>query len=196
MWLHRRGVALRQGLRGRGWQAARVAAALLLAGCCTGCFQPLYGEHSLAGNGNLRAALTAVDVVPIEAPGGTAAARVAVELRNALTFELNGGAGPSAPTHRLITRMVPSANSLIVDPTTGRPEYEIVLIDASYVLVEIASGKSVLTGIASSRTSYDLPGQQQRLNILRGQRDAQTRATMIVVEQIRNRLASYFTTGS
>lgn len=196
MWSHKRGAALDRGLPTRVRPVAGLVAALGLMGLCTGCFQPLYGERSLAGSGTLRAALASVEVVPIEAPGGTATARIGVEVRNALTFELNGGAGPAAPTHRLITRLGVGANSLIVDPTTGRPEYEIVLVDASYLLVEIASGRTVLSGIATTRTSYDLPGQQQRLNIIRGQRDAQSRAALIVVEQIRTRLASYFATGS
>ena len=193
MWSHERGAALRQWMR----QALRCAAILGVAGLCAGCFRPLYGEYSVAGNASVQGALAGVEIVPVEAIGGTPLARMAVELRNALAFELGGAAAaPAAPTHRLVMQLGTGTSSLIVDPNTGRPEYDIVSLDAAYQLVEIATGRPVVIGTATSRTSYDIPGQQQRFNVIRGQRDAQSRATRVVAEQIRTRLAAYFTTGS
>lgn len=188
MWSRERRAALHRLIE--------VAAALGLAAGLAGCFQPLYGDHSPTSGTSLRGALASVEVVPIEAPGGTPLARIAVEFRNDLTFALYQGAGPAPPVYRLLARLGTGASSLIVDPNTGRPEYDVVAVDASYQLVEIASGKPVLTGNATSRVTYDIPGQQQRFNIIRGQRNSQSRATQVVVEQIRNRLASYFATGS
>ncbi len=84
---------------------------------------------------------------------------------------------------------------MIVDITTARPDMEIYGIDATYSLTEIATKKVVLTGRAFARASYDIPGQQQRFARARGERDAQNRASTIIAEQIKSRLASYFVTG-
>ena len=46
---------------------APFAAACLLAGC----FQPLYGEHSVGAGPSIKAALGTVDVAQIPAPNGT-----------------------------------------------------------------------------------------------------------------------------
>src|ERR1700712_3815301 len=59
-----------------------VAAAALLAGC----FQPLYGERSLAGSPTARDSLSSVSVMQITALDGTYEARLAVQIRNDLLF--------------------------------------------------------------------------------------------------------------
>ncbi|MBX6426110.1 MAG: hypothetical protein IRZ09_09350 [Variibacter sp.] len=176
-------------------RAVGLAAAMLIAGLAGGCFQPLYGERSLGGGPGLGAALAGIEVAQIEAPPGTPLARIAVEVRNELTQGLTGGGAARPPTHRLTINLRTGGSSLIVDPTTARPEFEIVSLDADYRLVEIASSKPVLDGSATARVSYDIPGQQQRLGALRGQRDAQSRAAVLIAEQIRARLASYFAAG-
>ena len=70
---------------------SRIAAALALAALAGGCFQPLYGERSALGGPVLREQLSAVDILQIDAPKGTDEARLAVEIRNALLFDLTGG---------------------------------------------------------------------------------------------------------
>lgn len=188
MWLPER-AKLRALLR----LAPVLAAAALLAGC----FQPMYGTATLGGdNVSLRTALQSVDVAQIEAPPATSVARLAVELRNELTFGLDGGGGRRPPTHRLLISLTTSGTSLIVDPTTGRAEYEIVAVNAVYKLVEIGTQKQVADGIATSRVSYDIPGQQQRFATLRGQRDAQSRAVRVVSDQIKARIASFYAAGT
>ena len=86
--------------------------------------------------------------------------------------------------------------SMIVDPTTARAEFEIVSADATYNLVDIKTKKVVFTSSATARTSYDVPGQQQRYARLAGQRDSQMRAAKLLSEQIRNRVASHFAAGT
>lgn len=174
----------------------RLAAVFLIAGLTAGCFTPLYGERSLTGTPALRTAMAQVDVAQIEGTSGTAMARLAVEVRNELLFGLTGGGAAPPPTHRLSIVLTGSYGSLIVDPSTARAEYEVVSMDASYKLVEIATGKEVVDGSATARTSYNVPGQQQRLAMLRGQRDAQSRAAKVIAEQIKTRMASYFATGA
>jgi LPS-assembly lipoprotein len=69
-------------------------------------------------------------------------------------------------------------------------------IDANYTLTDLATNKVVVRSIASSRVSYNIPGQQQRFAGERGLRDAEDRAATVISDNIRNRLASYFTAGT
>jgi LPS-assembly lipoprotein len=174
----------------------RGVAALAIAGLLGGCFQPLYGEHSLNGRPVLREQLSAVDVLQIEAPKGTDESRIAVEIRNALLFDLNGGDSPAPPVHRLKIAMGSTRSSVIVDINTSRPDIENYGINATYSLTEIVTGRVVVTGQTFARVSYDIPGQQQRFARLRGLRDAETRAAKVIADNIRNRLTSYFVAGT
>jgi LPS-assembly lipoprotein len=174
----------------------RFAVAIAIAGTAAACFQPLYGERTLAGGSPLRDTMAAVEVAQIDAPLGTPLSRIAVETRNALLFDLTGGSGPAPQTHRLVVRLAPSTAILIVDPTSQRNEYENFGLNANYTMVEIATGKPVMTGFATTRVTYTVPGLQQRFTKARAARDAETRAAKLIAEQIRTRLASYFVAGT
>jgi LPS-assembly lipoprotein len=175
---------------------AGLASALALATLLAGCFEPLYGEKTLAGGPGLRQRLTAVDVQPIRVPNGTPQARIAVELRNNLIFDLTGGSGGSPTTHQLRIQMTSTNQQVIVDITTARPDVQQFEINATYTLVEKATGKSVMTGQTFASVSYDNPGQAQRFANARGQRDAENRAAKVISDNIRARLASYFSAGA
>jgi LPS-assembly lipoprotein len=190
-WLDRRSAA----------RLARLAVVLAAAGLVGGCFQPLYGSHPTLDAGNVhtesvRDKLGAVEIAPIPARQGSPISRVAVGLRNALQFDLNGAAGASAPTHRLVVNIGNSLITVIVDITSGRPTAQIQGVFASYQLVEIATGKTVLNDTTFSHVDTDAPGSQQRFAGIRAQRDAEDRAIQVVAEAIRNRLASYFVAGT
>jgi LPS-assembly lipoprotein len=172
------------------------AAALAIAALTAACFQPLYGERSLAGGSGLRDRLSAVEVPPIDAPNGSPTARVAVEVRNALLFDLTGGGPAAAPTHQLKIQLSPTRQSVIVDVATARSDVENYGIDATYTLTDVRTGKSVVTGTTFARVSYDIPGQQQRFAAARGLRDAENRAAKVIAEHIKSRLASYFVAGT
>jgi len=174
----------------------RLAAAMMIAATTAACFQPLYGERSITGGSVVRDAMAAVDVAQIDAPKGTPLARIAVETRNDLVFDLTGGGGGAPPTHRLTIRLIPSANTVIVDPLTQRAEFTSFGLDANFTLTEIASAKNVLTGMTTTRVTYNVPGQQQRFARARALRDAETRASQQIADQIRSRLASYFVAGT
>lgn len=178
----------------RSW--VRLGAVCALAALTAGCFQPLYGQRSADGNPALGQALAAVEVLPIEAPPASPLSRLAVEVRNELTYALNHGNQSPPPTHRLKIALRAANSSLIVDPRTARAEFETVNLDATYLLTEIETNKVVVNGAAKATTSYDIPGQQQRYTRLRGQRDAQSNAARTIAEQIRNRLASYMAAGT
>jgi LPS-assembly lipoprotein len=174
----------------------RGAAALAIAVLTAGCFQPLYGERTVGGGPILRDQLAAVDVLQIPAPKGTDDDRLAVEIRNALLFDLTGGHGEAAPIHRLKMSMSTTRTAMIVDKNTGRSDVEDYGITVTYSLTEIATGRIVVTGQTFSRVSYDIPGQQQRYARLRGLRDAESRAAKVIAENIRSRLSSYFIAGA
>jgi LPS-assembly lipoprotein len=186
MWWHK------QRLVGVG----RVIAPLALAALVGGCFQPLYGERSPTGAPALREQLSAVDIEQIIAPKGTDESRLAVEIRNSLLFDLTGGSGSAAPTHRLKISIASTRASIIVDIQTSRPDIENYGINATYTMTEIATGKIVVTGQTFARVSYDIPGQEQRFARLRGLRDAENRAAKVISDNIRSRLASYFVAGT
>jgi len=92
--------------------------------------------------------------------------------------------------------MATQNQQVIVDITTARPDVQQFGINVTYTLVEVATGKSVVTGTTSARVSYDNPGQQQRFANARGQRDAENRAAKVISENIKSRLASYFAAGA
>jgi LPS-assembly lipoprotein len=183
MWSHESRAAL-----GR---VSRLAVVIAAAGLVAACFQPLYGDRSLSNVSDLRAKLASIEVAQISAPQGTPESRLAVEVRNALVFDLTGGEGGISPTHRLTMQMKTTRSALIVDVATGRTEAEIAGIDINYSLTELATGKVVVNGTTFSRVSSDVPGEQQRFAHARAQRDAEDRAAKVVAEQIRNRLTSY-----
>jgi LPS-assembly lipoprotein len=175
---------------------ARLAAALAVAALTAGCFQPLYGDRSPTGQPGLRGKLAGVEVNPVDARNGTREARIGVEVRNALIFELTGGEAPLAPTHLLKMNLASRELSVIVDTTTSRPDVENYGIDATYTLTDVATKKIVISGKTFARVSFDIPGQEQRFARVRGLRDAENRAAKVIAEQIKSRLASYFVTGS
>lgn len=174
----------------------RLAPALAIAALVGGCFQPMYGELSPTAGPGLRDVMSAVRVTTIEAPKGTTEERLAVELRNELLFGFTGGAGSSSPTHELTVRLTSQGAKVIIDPVSARPEVENFGLDASYRLVEMSTGKTVVTGTTFARVSYDIPGQVQRYAKLRGLRDAENRAAKTIAEHIKVRLASYFVAGT
>ena len=169
---------------------------MALAGLLGGCFEPLYGERTLAGGPGLNQRLRAVAIDPIKAPSGTPNARIAVELQNDLSYDFTGGAGQTGKTHQLTVSLTTQNQQVIVDLTTARPDVQQFGINVNYSLIEIATGKPVVTGSTFARVSYDNPGQQQRFANARGQRDAENRAAKVISEAIKARLASYFSAGT
>jgi LPS-assembly lipoprotein len=171
---------------------APFAAACLLAGC----FQPLYGEHSVGAGPSIKAAMGSVDVSQIPAPSGSPEARIAVDIRNSLVFNLNGGSNPTLPAYRLNMTMQSSRLSVIVDLRSARPDLENYGLNVQYNLVEVKTGKVVFADQTFARVSYDIPGQEQRFARARGLRDAENRAGQVIADAIKNRVASYFVAGT
>lgn len=173
----------------------RIAAIAFLGALTAGCFQPMYAERTVTGEPALREKLSGVDVSNITTVSA-ADARLGVELRNGLIFSFTGGGSPAPPTHKLVVRMATNKTSAIVDLTTARPDIENYAIDVTYELREIATNKRVLYATTFARVSYDIPGQEQRFARIRGLRDAESRATKQIAENISQRLSSFFVAGT
>jgi LPS-assembly lipoprotein len=182
----------------RSWAAPRIAARLAivatLAALTSGCFHPMYAEHT-DGSPALREKLMGVELLPIDKPNASRDARIGVAIRNALAFKLYGGATGMPPTHQLRIRFTTSRSSLILDPLTALPSNESYGIDASYQLIEVATGKVVLSASTFARDSYDIPGQLQRFARARAYRDAEDRAAQQIADNINTRLAGFFYAG-
>jgi LPS-assembly lipoprotein len=175
----------------------RLGFVLAVAGLAAGCgFHPLYGRDPSVGDESVRDRFAEVLVVPIPQRQGSPQARLAVAIQNALKFDLNNGATPVTPTHRLEVAVSPTNITVSIDPVTGRPQEGIGGVTATYKLVEIATGKIVLTDSTSSNVGYDIPGTQQRFASQRAQLNAEDRAANVAADAIRNRLASYFAAGT
>ncbi|MBN9580110.1 MAG: hypothetical protein J0G37_01170 [Afipia sp.] len=182
------------------WFDARIVARLVvvaaLAAVTAGCFRPMYAERGPDGDSALRTKLSGVEVPPLNLPNGSREARLGVEIRNALMFNMYGAATGGPPTHQLKLRISTSRLSVLVDPTTARADLENYGINAVYELRDIATDKVVLTGTTFSRVSYDIPGQQQRFARSRALRDAEDQAAKVIADNISQRLASFFIAGT
>jgi LPS-assembly lipoprotein len=174
----------------------RLAIVFAAASLMGGCFEPLYGARPSVDSQSVRDKFASVEIPAIDAPRGTPSARLASELRNSLQYAFNGGGGAVAPTHRLMVGVTTSTMTIIVDLTSGRPDAQVDAVTANYQLVEIATGKVVLSDGTTAHVDYDVPGSAQRFAAQRAQRDAEDRATGVVAEAIRNRVASYFVAGT
>lgn len=175
----------------------KLVLALALAGLTAGCFQPLYGDRSVGGNNNsISYKMAAVDVPPIDAPNGTRIARIGVEMRDKLLFDLTGGGPAQTSAYRLIVKLTANQQQVIVDLNSARPDIQNYGIDATYSLVDNATGKALFNSTTFARVSYNIPGQQQRFAGDRGLRDAENRAAKVIADNIHSRLASYFAAGA
>jgi len=178
-------------------QMVRALVVLGLGALTAGCFQPLYGTQNLAAGDSVRDKLAAVEVAQIAAPNGHPESRLAVELRNALMSEFNNGAAPSAPLYRLQIGGISSGiETVIVEVASGRPDTQVSSVNVSFTLTEIATGKVVLNSSTFGRASFDIPGSAQRFAQQRAWLNAEDRATAMIADNIRNRLASFFVAGT
>jgi LPS-assembly lipoprotein len=168
--------------------AFRLATAGLIAVALGGCFQPMYGDRSLTGGPDVRAAMRDVEISAIDG-------RVGQEVRNDLIFELTGGEGnPAGAPYRMKLNVATSTFYPVIDLTSGRASAETVSLDVTYSVQNVANNKTLLTERALARVTIDRT--QQRFARVRAVRDAENRAAKVVAEQIRSRLAAFFLTHS
>ncbi len=180
-------------------QSSRVVVVLALGLLTGACFHPLYGNDpvSASTDDTVKDKLSAIEIGNIPAPKGQPVARIAVAVQNELNFQLNGAASPISPLYKLDVKITGAGpTSVIVDVSSGRPDTELEVINATFSLTEIETKKVVVSASTFARSSYDIPGSQQRFARQRAWRNAEDRAVAVLAENIRNRLASYFTAGT
>jgi LPS-assembly lipoprotein len=174
----------------------RLAVIGAVAATVAGCFHPMYGDVSLTSSPSVAANMAAVDVNQIAAPNGTALSRIAVDVRDRLLFGLTGGHATAQPVYRLNIEISGSSESMIVDINSGRPDTVDYGLNANYTLIEVKTGRAAFNSQTFARVTYDIPGQAQRFARDRGLRDAENRASQLIADNIKARLASFFVAGT
>lgn len=164
-----------------------VLSALALGLLAGGCFTPMYAERS-PGVG-IRSSMENVEVKLI--PN-----RVGLEVRNALIFELSGGAGnPVNAPYRIDIGLVEDVQSITINVRTGRATTELVTLTATYELRDMTKKERVvMRDTSNSQASIERGAQVFARD--RAIRDAENRAARMVAEQIKLRLASFFAANS
>ncbi|WP_067224259.1 LPS assembly lipoprotein LptE [Stappia indica] len=170
--------------------AVLVMGAALLAGACQ--VRPLYG--TIGGPGGSTPAVTtelaAIDIDTVETASVEDLDRVGQVLRNELIFGFRRGREGGEPRYRLRILIDRPLNEVGVERLADVPSAYTVTVNASYVLSEIGTGRTVTTGRAFGSASFDF--SSQRFANLRAERDAEDRAAKMVAADIQTRLAGFF----
>lgn len=162
--------------------AALLAAAALLglAGCTTSGIRPLYGG---AAGGETRETLSRVQVVTT--------GRIGQQIRNELVFGFGSGAGePDRPRWRLDVTTTTIDTSVGLDRSSNLATAHIDQVSAGWVLTEIATDRTLVSGTSFANAAYDY--SQQRFADLRAKRDAENRAAGAIALDIRTKIAVWF----
>ncbi len=169
-----------------------LAAAATLGGCQ---IQPLYGT-STGDFGStpspVAAKLAAIDLDSISTQfANDDAARV---LYNELTYRFERGAGTPAKKYRLKVLIDVNSAAVGVERFKDVPSAYTTTMNSTFVLSDIDTNETLLTGRAFKSASYDFSNQRFANN--RAYRDAQERVAKAVAEDITARVAGYFASNS
>lgn len=176
------------------WPALLVT--LTVASLVGGCFRPMYGTNAINEGPNVVEKLRAIEVAPIKTSGADPRVpRVGGQVRSELIFQLTGGGEPNTTDYRIALTVSGALATVFSNVRAGRADNQSYGVTASYSLVDVSTGKQLFTDTTFSRVAFDLPGQQY-FAAQRMLRDAENRAAKMIAENIRNRLASYFYSGS
>ncbi len=161
------------------------ASVLLVTGCQV---RPLSGTIG-AGGAPAQAQLSAIEISSIDSDG---LSRVGQELRNELIFGFQRGGEAPPALYSLKVLIDKVQNEVGVEKLADVPSAYTVTLNATFVLSEIATDKTLTTGKAFATASYDF--SSQRFANLRAERDAENRAAKVLASDIQTRLAGYFAT--
>ncbi len=159
--------------------AGLLVAGLALSGCTTTGIRPLYGSSG----GATVAALQDVDV--------STKGRIGQQIRNDLVFGFSGGAGePVKPRWRLEIATTDVDTAVGVDRYANLATGHIDQISANWVLTEVGTNRTLVTGTSFANAAYDY--SQQRFADVRAKRDAENRAAQAIALDIRTKIAVWF----
>jgi len=163
---------------------ALAVGALALAGCG---FQPLYGSNTTTANGTrLSEAMASVDVTPI--PG-----RVGQKVRNELIFANTGGDYAAPQKYQLKIAIRERVIDQLVR-ISGDAKGQVYQLEASFRLVDSATGKLIHQGSAVSRAPYSR--YQEVFANVRARYNAEDRAARTVSESIKTQVAAFLATSA
>lgn len=159
-----------------------------LAGGCQ--IRPLYGSAGtgLGGSSEVVEDLAAIDIDSI---GTDITGRT---LYNELTFNFERGTTTPEKKYRLAVLKDTSTSAVAVEQFSDVPSAYTLTMNASFVLTDIESDKTLMTGRSFQSASFDF--SSQRFANLRASRDAEERVAKAVAEDITSRIAGYFATRS
>lgn len=171
---------------------AGLAAAMALGGCQV---RPLYGS-STGDFGSqpspVAAELAAIDLESISSQyANDDASRV---LYNELTYRFERGAGSGAKKYRLKVLMDIGSSEVGVEQFSDVPSAYTTTMNSTFVLSDLATDETLMTGRAFKSASYDF--SNQRFANTRAYRDAQERVAKAVADDIAARIAGYFASQS
>ncbi|UOM36438.1 LPS assembly lipoprotein LptE [Acuticoccus sp. I52.16.1] len=165
------------------WRSAIIAlaAALAVAGCQV---RPLYLDAATGGPLSPTPDLMAIAVDPPRD-------RTEQVLTNELKFLFRGdGSNVVDPRYRLRFVVDVSDDRLAVELEQDLPAAILVTLNATFILSEIATERTLLTGASTATASYDF--SSQRFANVRAEKDARERAARSMAENIATRIAAYF----
>lgn len=157
-----------------------IAATLLLAACQV---RPLYSTGP--ANPGPQADLPAI---AIDAP----LTREEQVYRNALIFALQGGGGSTGARYALTYRLSINEQEILVERVTGTPNAYQLTGDVSFLVKEIATGRSLFGASVTAIDSYTR--SSQNFANVRARRDAVNRLAQNLATLTHARLAAYFAT--
>jgi len=161
--------------------AVLAALLVLMVGACG--LRPMYAplpDGSRASD-NLRA----IEILEIRT-------RVGQKLRNDLIFGFTGGDNADSALYELKIVLTKNVSSVSVEQFSDTPAAKLLTLNASFILTDIASGRTLLSGSNFANASYDF--SDQRYANIRAERDAENRAAKVVAEDLQARIAAYFVT--
>ena len=172
------------------WRSAlRPAAAAALALVAAGCLRPLYGPT--ASGVPLQEALASISVANVVTSPGQE--RLGHYIRSELIFDLDGSGKPSPKKYRLNLDASESVQVTTTDTVTGRADAALLNVAVKYTLLSNDGLRAVGTGTVRATATYFR--DPQRFASVRAARDAEIRASQLVAEDIKQRLAALFATA-
>ena len=164
------------------WRSLPVLLALALAACQV---RPLYYEGAAATGGG--SPVAALAEIVVEEPR----TRAEQLLRNELVFQFRGrGGSANAARYGLRTIVSTSTDNLAVELEEDLPAAVLLTMNATFILSDESSERTLLTGSSLGTASYDF--SSQRFANVRAERDAMERAAKVVAQNIAARIAAYF----
>ena len=146
----------------------------------TGCFRPVYGDVGTSGNSVVQDQLKTITITPIAERNGH-------YVYNALVERLNGTGENPDPKYRLTVKLNQGVSTVIVDYFSGGATSSDIIINASFDLIEIKTGKAIIRDTVSQSHAYDRGGQ--RYANISAARTAEIDDAKDIAEQIADRVA-------